>query len=54
LIASCTLCAADTGSCGSNTRLVMPVSAVRTLRGQGSAATDFYTWTKSVYLGLDQ
>ncbi|HEX3789898.1 MAG TPA: aldehyde dehydrogenase family protein [Pseudonocardiaceae bacterium] len=29
-------------------------SSTNTYREQGSAATDFYTWTKSVYLGLDQ
>jgi aldehyde dehydrogenase (NAD+) len=28
-------------------------SSTNTYREQGSAATDFYTWTKSVYLGMD-
>jgi aldehyde dehydrogenase (NAD+) len=28
-------------------------SSTNTFREQGSAATDFYTWTKSVYLGMD-
>jgi alpha-ketoglutaric semialdehyde dehydrogenase len=29
-------------------------SSTNTYREQGAAATDFYTWTKSVYFGLDQ
>jgi alpha-ketoglutaric semialdehyde dehydrogenase len=29
-------------------------SSTNTFREQGSSASDFYTWTKSVYLGLDQ
>jgi aldehyde dehydrogenase (NAD+) len=29
-------------------------SSTNTYREQGSTATDFYTWTKSVYFGLDQ
>jgi alpha-ketoglutaric semialdehyde dehydrogenase len=29
-------------------------SSTNTYREQGAAATEFYTWTKSVYLGFDQ
>ncbi len=29
-------------------------SSTNTYREQGAAATDFYTWTKSVYFGLDE
>jgi acyl-CoA reductase-like NAD-dependent aldehyde dehydrogenase len=29
-------------------------SSTNTYREQGAAATDFYTWTKSVYLGFDE
>jgi len=29
-------------------------SSTNTYREQGAAATDFYTWTKSVYVGFDE
>lgn len=28
-------------------------SSTNTFREQGAAATDFYTWTKSVYMGVE-